>query len=154
MEKDNIKTRLENLNIPEVPPPIQQQLKLAIINSKKSLQISLWLLGIPFLVLFSAMLESFFHLLLPPWSWIKTYDHFWPVWLRVGIFTTTVIVLPSIAALLNLLSIVWFQYDRRQQVLHIAVRLKKANIIIMLIAGTLALLFIGHSIADNITGHD
>jgi len=56
--------------------------------------------------------------------------------------------------LLNLLSIVWFQYDRRQQVLHIAVRLKKANIIIMLIAGTLALLFIGHSIADNITGHD
>lgn len=71
MEKDNIKTRLENLNIPEVPPPIQQQLKLAIINSKKSLQISLWLLGIPFLVLFSAMLESFFHLLLPPWSWIK-----------------------------------------------------------------------------------
>lgn len=35
MEKDDIKNQLENLNISAVAPPSGQQLKFAIINSRK-----------------------------------------------------------------------------------------------------------------------
>ena len=155
MQKDDIKTRLENLNLKEVTPRAEgQKIKLAIISSKKSLSISLWLLSVPFILFFSAMLEPVFHILVPPWSLLKAYGHLWPQWVRIAVFATVVIIIPLIAAGINLLAIVWFDYDRKHKVFHIAIRVKLANIIILLIAGVLALLFIGHSIADSLAGHN
>ena len=156
MKKEDIKNRLENLNVPEAPdsPQHQKQLKLAVLSAKKSAQASIWLLGIPAIVLLGAMFDSLLHVPIPPWSLIKTYGPSWPLWLRISVFATTVMVLPLIALLLNVLSIIWLQYDRNQKILNISIRLKTINLIIIAIAGLLAFLFIGHAIADWIAGND
>ena len=155
MANKDIKTRLENLNIPEARlPGDQKQIKLAVMSAKKSAQASLWLLSLPVLLLLSAMLDSFWHISVPPWSLLKTYSHFWPLWVRMTVFITAVMVIPLVALLLNMLSIIWLQYDRGQKVLNISIRIKPVNIIIIIIAGLLAALFIGHAIADSIAGHD
>ena len=63
-------------------------------------------------------------------------------------------VFPLIAVILNVLAITWLQYDREQKVLNISIRIKTINLIIIIVAGLVALLFIGHSIADSIAGAD
>ncbi len=137
-------------------PNIQHQegLKLAIINSRTSARISLWLLSVPILILLSGASETLFHILIPPWSLLKTYGHFWPLWARQGVFVVSLIIIPLTAALLNLLSIVWFSYNRESQVLNVAIRMKRFNIILLLIGALIGMMFIGHIIADTLAGHD
>ena len=152
-KKNELETKLENLHLPEINSlQHQQQLRLTILNAQKSVKISLWLLFIPFIMLFGGFMQSVFHVLLPPWSWLVKYSPLMPVWLRILIFTTVVIVLPIIAVLLNVLSILWLRYDKTEHVLHISIRMRKINVIIITVAGILALIFIGHSIAEWITG--
>ena len=152
---NNPEQKLENLNPPQTPSlENQPQLKLSILNAKKSARASLFLLAIPFSILGSALIETLFKVALPPWSWLKTYNPQLPLWERQFIFVTIVIVCPLIALALNILSIVWLQYDKAQKVLHISIRLRTVNTIIIIIAGLLAFLFIGHAIADWIAGKD
>jgi hypothetical protein len=154
MKKSALDVKLQNLNVGNVEPPMQSQLKFAIISSKKSMKISLWLLLIPFLILLTAMMDSLTNISLPPWSILKNYGHLWPVWVRISIYVTMLIVIPATAAILNLLSIIWMNYDRDQQILHLSLKIKKSNIIILAIGALIAFLFIGHSIADMLAGHD
>jgi len=147
-----LEQHLENIDVPEVKPlHHQQQLKLTILNAKKSATISLWLLVVPFIVLFGGLMQSAFHVMLPPWSWLVKYSPLMPLWLRLAIFVSVVIVLPLIAVFINVLGILWFKYDKAEHVLQIAVRMHRTNIIIITIAGILALLFIGHTITEWIT---
>ena len=150
--KNELESRLENLNLPKITTlQHQQDVRLTILNAKKSAKASLWLLFIPFIFLFGGFLQSVFHILLPPWSWLVKYSPVMPVWLRVLIFVTVLIIIPLIAVLLNILSILWFQYNKEEHVLHISIRMRKLNVIIITLAGILALLFIGHSISEWIT---
>src|SRR6266550_1669366 len=112
--KQNIsEDKLEKLSTPQLPPlPDQRHLKLAILSAKKSAKAALWLLLIPFLILGSALLQSLLSFSIPPWSWMQEYSTHWPVWVRFGIFVTVVIIFPILAVLLNVLSIIWLQYDR------------------------------------------
>jgi hypothetical protein len=65
---------------------------------------------------------------------------------RITVFATVLIIIPITAVLINISGILWFQYNKTERVLHIAVRMRRVNIIIIAIAGLLALLFIGHAI--------
>ncbi len=153
MNTDDLEKKLENLSTPEMPPMAHQwQLKLAILNAKKSARAALWLMLIPVIVLGSGMLHSVLNASIPPWSWMQEYLPQLPVWIRFGIFSMIVIIIPLIAVLLNLLSIIWLQYDKTKHILHISIRMRPVNIIIIVIAGLLALLFIGHTIADYLAG--
>jgi len=144
--------QLENIGVPEIKPSHrQQQLKLTILNAKKSATISLWLLIVPFIVLFGGLMQSVFHIVLPPWSWLVKYSPLMPLWLRLAIFVSVVIILPLIAVFINVLGILWFKYDKAVHVLQIAVRMHRTNIIIIMIVGILGLLFIGHTITEWIT---
>ena len=144
--------QLENIDVPEVTPLYhQQQLKLTILNAKKSATISLWLLIVPFVVLFGGFMQSAFHIMLPPWSWLVKYSPLMPLWLRLGIFVSVVIIIPLIAVFINVLGVLWFKYDKAEHVLQIAVRMRRTNVIIITIAAILALLFIGHTITQWIT---
>lgn len=139
--------QLENLNVPEANTlPHQRELKLTILKTKKSATISLWLLLLPLIVLLGAIMQSTFHIMLPPWSWLVKYSPLMPVWLRITVFATVLIIIPIAAVLINIFGILWFQYNKTERVLHIAVRMRRVNIIIIAIAGLLALLFIGHTI--------
>jgi len=156
MKNDDVENKLQNLKVPEVqlPDEHQKELKLALLSAKQSAQVSVWLLCIPFSVLLGAIFDSVWNISIPPWSLLKTYGHFWPLWLRMSVFITTVMVLPLVALLLNILSIIWFQYNRTQKVLNISIRIKPINLVIIAVAGLLAFLFIGHAIADSIAGHN
>jgi len=155
MNEKDIKTRLDTLKVPEaVDPGGQKQLKFAVLSARKSARLSLWIMALPAIILLGAICDPLFHILLPPWSLMKEYGPHWPLWLRIAIFTGTVMVFPLIAVFVNLLSIIWFQYDRQQKVLSMSIRLKPVNLVIITIAGLLAALFIGHAIADSIAGHD
>lgn len=149
MNTDDLEKKLDSLNMPKVPA-MQHQIpaKLAILNAKKSARATLWLMMIPVLMLGSALVQTWFHVNLPPWVWLQKNGQHWPTWIRFGIFALVVIVIPLVVVFLNLLSIIWLQYDRKQRVLHISVRIRLFNIIIIIIAGLFALLFIGHTIAE------
>lgn len=152
MNKQNISAfeqQLENLNVPEADTlPHQRELKLTILKTKKSATISLWLLLVPLIVLLGAIMQSAFHIMLPPWSWLVKYSPLMPVWLRLSVFAIILIIIPLIAILVNISGILWFKYNKAEHVLHIAVRMRRMNIIIIAVAGLLALLFIGHTIAE------
>ncbi len=153
MESDELKNKLENISVPHVSPlQHKEDLKLSILSTKKSANISYVLLSIPAIILLGAISQSAFHVLLPPWSWMVKYGSLMPLWLRMLIFITVLIVLPIVAALLNILSIVWVKYDNEKKVLNIAIRLRTINIIIIAVTTLTALLFIGHTIAEWITG--
>jgi hypothetical protein len=156
MKNKDLETRLQSLNIPDAPPAghHQRQLKFALVNAKKSARTSLWLLSVPFVMLSGAVLDSVWNISVPPWSLLKAYGHLWPLWIRMSIFVTTVMILPLIALIINILAVLWVNYDKEQKVLNIAIRMKTVNIIIIAVAGILAFLFIGHSIADSIAGHE
>jgi hypothetical protein len=63
------------------------------------------------------------------------------------------IVFPLIAAFINILAVTWFEYDKKQKILNISIRLKTVNIIIIIVTTIIALLFIGHTIAEWISGN-
>jgi len=153
METNDLENKLNALNIPNIKMSMNQhQLKLAIMSAKKSATTALWLMLIPFIVLGSGIVQSLLHISVPPWSWMQTYLPHFPVWVRFGIFATVVIIIPLVAVILNVLSIVWLQYNKKEQILNISIRIRTLNIIIIVIATLIAFLFIGHTIADWIAG--
>lgn len=155
MNKDDLEKKLESLDKPQLPPLQHQwQVKLAILSAKKSAWAAVWLLLAPFLVFASAALHGLLKIPIPPFSWLEQYSPHWPVWLRMTVFMITVIVFPLVAVILNVLAITWIQYDREQKLLNISIRMKTINLIIIILAGLVALLFIGHSIADSIAGKE
>ena len=150
MDKDDLEKKLENLSKPQLPQLQHQiQLKLSILSAKKSAKASLWLLLIPFLIFISRAFQDIFNVPIPPDSWLEVYSTQWPLWLRITVFITIVIVIPLIAVILNLLSIIWLQYDHEQKVLNISIRIRTINLIIIVVAGLVALLFIAVTITDG-----
>ena len=147
---DDLEKELENLRKPQLPELQHQgQLKLSILSAKISARASLWLLLIPFLIFISRVFQEILNVSIPPDSWLEIYSKQSPVWLRITVFITIVIVIPLIAVILNLLSIIWIQYDRKQKVLNISIRIRTINLIIIIVAGLVALLFIAVTITDG-----
>ena len=147
MNEDDLKKKLENLSKPQLPQLQHQwQLKLTILSAKKSARASLWLLLIPFLFFIGRVLQDILNVPIPPDSTQ------WPVWLRITVFLTILILIPLIAVILNLLSIIWLHYDREQKVLNISIRIRTINLIIIIVSGLVALLFIATTITDSVTG--
>lgn len=128
MDPNDFEKKLDQMSRPQIPP-LQHQgpLKLAILSARKSAKFALWLMLIPLLMLGSGLLQSGLGVSIPPWSWLQHYSPQWPVWVRVGIFSLVVIIIPVIVVLVNVLSITWLHYDRTQQVLHISIRMRLMN---------------------------
>jgi len=153
MEGNELEKKLENISSPQLPPlKHQEKLKLSILSVKKSSRISIILLAFPFVIFFGGIFQSAFNVLLPPWSWLVKYSHLWPVWLRMLIFLMILIVFPLTAAFINILAITWFEYDKKQKLLNISIRIRPVNMIIIISTTIIALVFIGHSITEWISG--
>jgi hypothetical protein len=149
MEKDDLEKNLENISIPQLPAlKHQQQLKLSILSARKSARAGLCLLLVPFLLFASAFLRQVMNITVPPDAWFERYSLQWPSWLRTTAFLTIMIVLPLVAVIINLLSIVWLQYERGEKVLNVSIRMRTINLIIIIGAGLVALLFTVVMITD------
>ena len=119
MDENELEKKLESLSVPDldhIELKHGENLKLAILSAKKSSKYTLWLLLIPFLILFSAILQSVFKVSIPPWSWIQKFSPVWPDWIKLGVFALVLIIIPSIVVILNILSILWISYDRKEKV--------------------------------------
>src|SRR5882724_4626056 len=128
MESNELEKKLENISSPQLPPlQHQEKLKLSILSTKKSSRASLILLAFPFIIFLGGILQGAFNILLPPWSWMVKYSPLWPVWLRVLVYVMIVIVFPLAAAFINILSITWFEFDKKQKVLNISIRIRTVN---------------------------
>ena len=68
------------------------------------------------------------------------------------VYIVILIVFPLVAGFINILAITWFEYDKKKKVLNISIQIKTVNIIIITVTTIIALLFIGHSIAEWISG--
>lgn len=149
MNKDALEKKLENISLPQLPPlQHQQQVKLSILSAKKSAKISLWLLLIPFLFFVSAFLHQQMSISLPPDSWLQQHRLQLPAWLRIAIFAAVMIFIPLIAVVLNLISLIWVQYEKEKKIFNFSGRLKTTNLIIVIIAGAVAFLFLVVMITD------
>ena len=149
MEFEDLENKLNNMTKPQFSAiEHQQNLKLAIINSRTSTKISLWLLSIPLAIFIGALLQLTIHISIPPWSWIHLYSSRWPLEVRMGIFMIVVIIIPFIVVIINLLSITWLNYDKELKVLNISIRIRPINMILLLIGAIIGGLFTIHSIIE------
>jgi hypothetical protein len=145
--------KLENISMPQIPMlQYMENLKLTILSTKKSSKVSFRLLAFPLIILLEGICESVIHILLPPWGWLVKYSPVMPLWLRMLIYIMVLIVLPLTAVYLNILAVTWFKYDKEQTILNISIRLMTINLIIIIMTTIIALLFIGHTIAEWING--
>ena len=153
MDKNDLEKKLEELDSPEVPELHHQQLKLSIVNAKKSARASLWLMSIPVVMLGTGILQTW-NILIPPWSWLVKYSPQMPEWLRILIFISVTMVIPLIVLVLNLLSILWLHYDKEKHILHVSIRMRTINVILIAVTGLIALVFFAHTVADYLAGTD
>ena len=109
-------------------------MKSLAATAKKFTSVSLLLLMVPFL-LFVIMLSQQLGIPILPDGWLENFSQNWSPWLRIIVFAAIVILLPFIAVILNLLSLIWLQNDKK----HTGIR--SINFIVITVAGFMVLLF-------------
>jgi hypothetical protein len=113
-------------------------MKSLTTNSKKLTAASILLLLIPFLFFVSRFLQYSLHISVPPDTWLKKVSF---NSIRIALFASTLILLPLIAVILNLLSLNQLRNAERQAQMDMAAAVRLTNFIIIIIAGSVALLF-------------
>jgi hypothetical protein len=134
MEEKDFLHKMENLRKPEINADAsRRQIRIAIMNAKKSATWGIWLLVRPFLFIVSVTIKEFLH-----WDWgIANTITEWmgSIDRAAGWFSPVIFLLfPCIAAILNLLAIKHFVYDRSTKELIVTLKIKWLNIILVLIS--------------------
>jgi hypothetical protein len=137
MEEKDFLHKMENLKKPEVNADAsRRQIRFAIMNAKKSAAWGIWFLVIPFLFLVSVTIKEFLK-----WDWgIASNIEEWTGAIDRGAGWTgplLFLVLPAIAAVVNLLAIMHFLYDTHTKELVVTVKIKWFNIILILISAAI-----------------
>jgi len=126
-------------------------LRLAIINSKKSAAMGVWFLVVPCYFLFMVLMKYYFnvnlHLIGIFEDFIASLDKSPVTKLIPPLFF---IVLPIAGIVINLLSIMFFEYDKDRQQINISVKLKPFNILLVLISFAVISIFMLYLVIENI----
>jgi H+/gluconate symporter-like permease len=151
MEKDEFAKKMEDLKTPGVESISHyRELKLMMLNARKSAAIGFWFLAIPCYFLFCVFMKYYFHVNL----------HFFDIIIDMmsdldktpGMkFLSPVLLvgLPLVAIMLNALSIMHFQYEKSWKEIKISVRLRWINIFIILVSAVLVCIFLFYVIIEN-----
>jgi len=149
-DKDFI-DKLENMPKPDVNAnSSQRQIRLALMNTKKSSFWGIWFLVVPVFFLFCVVIKYFFH-----WNW-GIMDNFIEMMASLDKNSSTrwvtpvmFVLLPKLGALLNLLAIMHFAYDKVSRELIVSIRLKWINIALAIVSlGIVAIVFL-YGITEN-----
>lgn len=140
---------MENLKKPEINAEAsRRQIRLTILNAKKSAAWGIWFLIIPFLFIVSVTIKEFLR-----WDWgvANTIEEWIGSMDRSAGWTGPVLflLLPSVAAVVNLLAIVHFLYDRVSKELIVTIRLKWFNIILVVISAAIIGVICLYAIMEN-----
>ena len=126
-----------------IQPILLKKLNMKSLSTtaKKLTSASLVILMIPFLFFVSRLLQQLGTPILPD-AWLEKFSQNWSSWLRNIVFAAIVVMLPFIAVILNLLSLIALQNDRKQTAI------RSINYILVTVAGLTALLFTIVMLAD------
>ena len=152
MEEKDFINKMDNLEKPGFKYVVpDNNLKLAIINSKKSAAIGLWLLIVPCYFLFMIFVKYFFNVNLHV---IGIFEDFIASLDKSPItkFIAPVffVGLPIAGLIINLLSIMFFEYDRGQKRINISIKLKPLNILLVIISVAVVSIFAIYLLTENI----
>ena len=150
MDEEKLIRKLESVQPPALSSATQQrQLKLVLTSAKRSSWVGLILIALPCLFLFGVILKYGFRVEIPLLSTVEEkmsdIDHtlfrFVPPLVLVGA--------PLLAIALNLLAILHFQIDRVHRELHVTVKLRIINLLILGICLIILTMFFMYAVAEN-----
>ncbi len=151
MEEKDFINKMENLKKPEVNAEAsQRQIKLAIMNTQKSATWGVWFLVVPIFFFCCVAIKYLFH-----WNWgiadnfiewIARLDHQTATgWVSPVLF----VLLPAIGAIVNLLAVMHFVYNKLTRELIVTIKLKWFNIILAIISIGLIAVILLYAIVEN-----
>ena len=151
MEENDFLNKMENLKKPEGNVEAsRRQIKLALMNTKKSAAWGTWFLVVPIFFFCAVVIKYLFQ-----WNWgiadnfiewIARLDHQRGMgWISPVIF----VLLPAIGAIVNLLAIMHFVYDKLTRELIVTIKFKWFNIILAVISMGFIAIILLYLIAEN-----
>ena len=158
-DQDQFLKKMENLNVPDVNPSSHQNtVKMAIMNAERSAALGVWLVAVPCYFLLCVFMFYFFHLRMGWFAAMFT--------LMSGLAKTPFIdflgpivlfFLPIICIIINVLSILHVQVQpidpnrRKVKELRITVKIKRWNILLILISLAIVFVFISYVMTESIS---
>src|SRR5690349_9516459 len=152
MEDKEFSQKLQQMHKPQVESTTHQlQLKLTLLNAKRSARIGVVLVIIPCLFLLAILLKYFMHINLPSFSaleeWMADKNHNVLIKMLIPLL---LIGAPIIALIFNLLAILHFSFEKKINELIITVKLKWFNIIVSLICLLILSCFFLYAVGENL----
>ena len=151
MEENNFLSKMENLKKPDANVQAsQRQIKIALMNARRSAAWGVWFLVVPIFFFCSVTLKYVLH---SDWSiagnfldWMAAVDKSmrFPI---VSIFLF--VILPAVGAVINLLSILHFVYEKAARELVVTIKLKWANMILAVISLSVIAIILLYAISEN-----
>lgn len=156
---DDFLQQMENLKVPDVNPSQHQNtVKMAIMNAERSAALGVWLVAVPCYFLLCVFMFYFFHLRMGWFAAMFT--------LMSGLAKTPFIdvlgpivlfFLPVICIIINVLSILHVQVQhidpsrRKVKELRITLKIKRWNILLILISLAIVFVFISYVMTESIS---
>jgi lantibiotic transport system permease protein len=151
MDEKEFMDQMENLRTPDVTAEAsRRQIRLTLMNTKRSAFWGIWFIAVPILFLACIVIKEFLQIDLGIANafieLMARLDHSLSTrWLTPVLF----VLLPGIGALVNLLSIMHFAYERTSRELIVTIRLKWFNIILAAISFAMIGMVILYGITEN-----
>ncbi len=152
MKPNDFEKKMETLKKPDtsaVKPPLE--LKLTILNARRSAIIGIWFIVIPVTFLFCVLLTYYFKLHIDAATWfiefIAKLDKS-PATKWIG--PTVLLGLPMAGIILNALAITHFELDGNQKSLIISIKLRWMNLILLGFCLIIMLIFLAYLIVENV----
>ena len=153
MDKKEFIKKMGNLQSPDFANEIhKRQLKLTLLNTRKSATFGVLLLLTPFLFASGMILKYNLGIDFGLFTWFPS----WLVSLEEKSIILTFIIRflllggPLVAVLLNLLSILHFQFDGGANEVQISIKLKWLNIAVVISCSVVLMIFFFYLLVENI----
>jgi len=152
MEEKEFISKMDNLKKPDFSSQYpDRNLKLAIISAKKSATMGLWFLAVPCYFLLMMLMKYYFkvnlHIIDIFEDFVASIDRSSGTKFITPLFF---IGLPIAGIVINLLSIMFFEYDKQKKQINISVKIKLLNILLVIISLAVVLIFMLYLITENI----
>jgi hypothetical protein len=152
MDNEEFSQKLQKMHKPQIESATHQvQLKITLLNAKRSAGIGVILVIIPCLFLLAVLIKYFLHINLPFFSaleeWMADKNH--NVFIKM-LIPLLLIGAPFIALIFNLLAILHFNFEKKVNELIITVKLKWINIIVSLICLLILFCFFLYAVGENL----
>ncbi len=152
MENEEFSQKLQKMHKPQIESATHQvQLKITLLNAKRSARIGIILVIIPCLFLLVVLIKYFLHINLPSFSaleeWMADKNHNEFIKMLIPLL---LIGAPFIALIVNLLAILHFNFEKKVNELIITVKLKWINIIVSLICLLILFCFFLYAVGENL----